>query len=108
MQGTQDATSQDAISHDARQQIRPDIGVIGAGAGGLAAASAAAAFGVNVVLVERAKMGGENLNSGALPSKALIAAAGVARLTMAEQEVVFDIPTLLDATLELCEAAGHA
>ncbi|MGO9933988.1 MAG: hypothetical protein ACLPV8_19550 [Steroidobacteraceae bacterium] len=38
---------------------------------------------------------------------ALIAAAGVAKLTMAEDEVVFDIPTLLDATLELCEAAGH-
>jgi hypothetical protein len=39
---------------------------------------------------------------------ALIAAAGVARLTMTEQEVEFDIPTLLDATLELCEAVGHA
>ena len=39
---------------------------------------------------------------------ALIAAAGVARLTMAEKEVVFDIPTLLDATLELCEPVGHA
>jgi hypothetical protein len=39
---------------------------------------------------------------------ALIAAAGVARLTMLEDEVVFDIPTLLDATLELCEPAGHA
>jgi hypothetical protein len=39
---------------------------------------------------------------------ALIAAAGVARLTMAEREVVFDIPTLLDATLELCEPVGHA
>jgi len=39
---------------------------------------------------------------------ALIAAAGVARLTIAEDEVVFDIPALLDATLELCEAAGHA
>ena len=39
---------------------------------------------------------------------ALIAAAGVARLTVAEDEVVFDIPTLLDATLELCEAVGHA
>jgi hypothetical protein len=39
---------------------------------------------------------------------ALIAAAGVARLKMAEDEVVFDIPTLLDATLELCEAVGHA
>lgn len=38
---------------------------------------------------------------------ALIAAAGVARLQVAEDEVVFDIPTLLDATLELCEAAGH-
>lgn len=39
---------------------------------------------------------------------ALIAAAGVARLTMAEHQVVFDIPTLLDATLELCEPVGHA
>ncbi len=39
---------------------------------------------------------------------ALIAAAGVARLTMAEHEVVFDIPTLLDATLELCEPVGNA
>jgi len=39
---------------------------------------------------------------------ALIAAAGVARLKVAEDEVVFDIPTLLDATLELCEAVGHA
>jgi len=39
---------------------------------------------------------------------ALIAAAGVARLTMLKDEVVFDIPTLLDATLELCEPIGHA
>ena len=38
---------------------------------------------------------------------ALIAAAGVARLQVTEDEVVFDIPTLLDATLELCEAVGH-
>jgi hypothetical protein len=39
---------------------------------------------------------------------ALIAAAGVAKLTMAEEEIVFDIPTLLDATLQLCEPVGHA
>lgn len=39
---------------------------------------------------------------------ALIGAAGVARLTVDEDEVVFDIPTLLDATLELCEPVGHA
>jgi hypothetical protein len=38
----------------------------------------------------------------------LIAAAGVARLTMEGDEVVFDIPTLLDATLQFCEPAGHA
>ena len=39
---------------------------------------------------------------------ALIAAAGVARLTREGDEVVFDIPTLLDATLQFCEPAGHA
>ena len=39
---------------------------------------------------------------------ALIAAAGVARLTMEGDEVVFDIPTLLDATLQLCEPLGNA
>ena len=39
---------------------------------------------------------------------ALVAAAGVARLTMSEGEVAFDIPTLLDATLQLCEPAGRA
>ena len=39
---------------------------------------------------------------------ALIAAAGVARLTLAEDEVVFDIPTLLDATWQLCEPVGPA
>jgi len=39
---------------------------------------------------------------------ALIAAAGVARLTMEGDEVAFDIPTLLDATLQLCEPLGNA
>ncbi len=57
------------------ERIAPDICVIGAGAGGLSVAAAAAAFGVPVVLIERHKMGGECLNSGCVPSKALIAAA---------------------------------
>ena len=39
---------------------------------------------------------------------ALIGAAGVARLTVAEDEVVFDIPALLDTTLALCEPVGRA
>ena len=60
--------------------IRPDICVIGAGAGGLSVAAGAAAFGVPVVLVEKGRMGGECLNTGCVPSKALIAAARRARM----------------------------
>jgi pyruvate/2-oxoglutarate dehydrogenase complex dihydrolipoamide dehydrogenase (E3) component len=55
--------------------IRPDICVIGAGSGGLSVAAAAAAFGVHVVLIEKGRMGGDCLNYGCVPSKALIAAA---------------------------------
>jgi pyruvate/2-oxoglutarate dehydrogenase complex dihydrolipoamide dehydrogenase (E3) component len=57
------------------QLMTPDLCVIGAGAGGLSAAAIAGAFGVSVVLVERGKMGGECLNTGCVPSKALLAAA---------------------------------
>lgn len=61
------------------EHLTPDICVIGAGSGGLSVAAAAAAFGVSVVLVEKGKMGGECLNTGCVPSKALIAAANRAR-----------------------------
>ncbi|MEO3997984.1 FAD-dependent oxidoreductase [Mesorhizobium sp. CAU 1732] len=54
--------------------LTPDICVIGAGSGGLSVAAGAAAFGVSVVLVEKGKMGGDCLNYGCVPSKALIAA----------------------------------
>ena len=59
--------------------LKPDICVIGAGAGGLSVAAAAAAFGVPVVLVEKGEMGGDCLNTGCVPSKSLIAAAKHAR-----------------------------
>ena len=49
--------------------------VIGAGSGGLTVAAAAAQFGQKVVLIEKAKMGGDCLNYGCVPSKALLAAA---------------------------------
>jgi len=39
---------------------------------------------------------------------ALVAAAGVAPLLIADERVVFDIPALLDATLELSPPAGQA
>jgi pyruvate/2-oxoglutarate dehydrogenase complex dihydrolipoamide dehydrogenase (E3) component len=68
------------------ETLTPDICIIGAGSGGLSVAAAAAAFGVPTVLVERAAMGGECLNTGCVPSKALLAAAkraAVARYSQA-------------------------
>jgi pyruvate/2-oxoglutarate dehydrogenase complex dihydrolipoamide dehydrogenase (E3) component len=56
------------------EQITADICVIGAGSGGLSVAATAAAFGQSVVLIEKHKMGGDCLNYGCVPSKALIAA----------------------------------
>ena len=55
--------------------LTPDICVIGAGPGGLSAAAAVAALGVPTVLIEREAMGGDSLNTGSVPSKALLAAA---------------------------------
>ena len=52
-----------------------DVIVIGAGAAGLTAAGGCALFGLEVALIEGGKMGGECLNNGCVPSKALIAAA---------------------------------
>ena len=57
------------------ETLKPDLCVIGAGSGGLSVAAAAAAFGVSVVLIEKHKMGGDCLNTGCVPSKALLAAA---------------------------------
>jgi pyruvate/2-oxoglutarate dehydrogenase complex dihydrolipoamide dehydrogenase (E3) component len=55
--------------------IEADFCVIGAGSGGLTLAAAAAAYGQRVVLIEKHKMGGDGLNYGSVPSKALLAAA---------------------------------
>jgi pyruvate/2-oxoglutarate dehydrogenase complex dihydrolipoamide dehydrogenase (E3) component len=57
------------------KQIDTDLCVIGAGSAGLTVAAGAAQMGARVVLIERAKMGGDCLNYGCVPSKALIAAA---------------------------------
>ncbi len=52
--------------------------MIGAGSGGLSLAAGAAQMGARVVLIEKHKMGGDCLNYGCVPSKALIAAAQAA------------------------------
>ncbi|MFV2002808.1 MAG: FAD-dependent oxidoreductase, partial [Paracoccaceae bacterium] len=57
------------------KRIKADICVIGAGSGGLSVAAGAVQMGASVVLLEGHKMGGDCLNFGCIPSKALIAAA---------------------------------
>ena len=65
-------------SPEITSRITTDLCVIGAGAAGLSVASSAALLGVPVVLIERGAMGGDCLNTGCVPSKALIAAARAA------------------------------
>lgn len=60
-------------------RIDTDICVIGAGSGGLSVAAGAVQMGARVVLVEAGEMGGDCLNAGCVPSKALIAAAAAAQ-----------------------------
>jgi pyruvate/2-oxoglutarate dehydrogenase complex dihydrolipoamide dehydrogenase (E3) component len=59
--------------------LTPDVCIVGAGSAGLVAAAGAAQLGLAVVLIERAEMGGDCLNYGCVPSKALIAAAKAAQ-----------------------------
>ena len=56
-----------------------DLAVIGAGAAGLSVTAGAAQLGVKVVLIERDRMGGDCLNIGCVPSKAMLAASHAAR-----------------------------
>lgn len=58
--------------------LHADICIIGAGSGGLSVAAGAVQMGASVVLIEKGKMGGDCLNTGCVPSKALIAAAHAA------------------------------
>ena len=57
-----------------------NVVVIGAGTAGLVTAAGTAGFGGRVALVERHRMGGDCLNTGCVPSKALIASARAAHV----------------------------
>jgi pyruvate/2-oxoglutarate dehydrogenase complex dihydrolipoamide dehydrogenase (E3) component len=56
-----------------------DLAIIGAGAAGLSVAAGASQLGARVALIERNRMGGDCLNTGCVPSKALLAAAHALR-----------------------------
>jgi pyruvate/2-oxoglutarate dehydrogenase complex dihydrolipoamide dehydrogenase (E3) component len=59
--------------------LTTDICIIGAGSGGLSLAAGAAQMGARVVLIEGGEMGGDCLNTGCVPSKALLAAGKAAQ-----------------------------
>ncbi|MFW5654096.1 MAG: dihydrolipoyl dehydrogenase family protein [Roseicyclus sp.] len=62
-------------------RIETDICIIGAGSGGLSVAAGAVQMGARVVLIEGHRMGGDCLNYGCVPSKALLAAGHKAHAT---------------------------
>ncbi len=78
------------------ERIEADICIIGAGSGGLSVAAGAAQLGRKVVLIERHKMGGDCLNYGCVPSKALIAAAAHAHAVRRGAEFGVDADPRVD------------
>lgn len=62
-----------------------DLAIVGSGGAGFAAAIAASSGGARVVMVEQGTTGGTCVNTGCVPSKALLAAAG-ARHAAATQD----------------------
>lgn len=62
-----------------KEEITADICIIGAGSAGLSVAAGAAQMGAKTVLIEAHRMGGDCLNTGCVPSKAILSAAKVAQ-----------------------------
>jgi pyruvate/2-oxoglutarate dehydrogenase complex dihydrolipoamide dehydrogenase (E3) component len=71
---------------------RYNLVVVGAGTAGLVAAAGAAGLGARVALVERSLMGGDCLNVGCVPSKALIRSARAAAEVRRAAEFGVDVP----------------
>ena len=86
------------------ETLTPDICVIGGGSGGLSVAAAAAAFGVPTVLIEKHKMGGDCLNTGCVPSKALLAAAK--RAALMQSAGAFGV-TAQGVTIDFAKVHAH-
>jgi pyruvate/2-oxoglutarate dehydrogenase complex dihydrolipoamide dehydrogenase (E3) component len=91
-------------------RIETDICVIGGGSGGLSVAAGAVQMGARVVLIEGGEMGGDCLNAGCVPSKALIAAAkaaqamrSAAKFGIAPVEPVVDFGAVKDHVAKVIE-----
>ena len=89
------------------QKLTPDVLVIGAGSGGLSVAAGAVQMGASVVLLEGHKMGGDCLNFGCVPSKALIASGKAAHAQAhASAYGVADVPPEVDYAAAKDHVAG--
>jgi pyruvate/2-oxoglutarate dehydrogenase complex dihydrolipoamide dehydrogenase (E3) component len=85
-------TSEDAPTRRLLQHVRPEewknpdpapfyhLVVVGGGTAGLVAATSAATLGFRVALVERRRLGGDRLNAGCVPSKAVCRLAKAAAM----------------------------
>jgi pyruvate/2-oxoglutarate dehydrogenase complex dihydrolipoamide dehydrogenase (E3) component len=69
-----------------------DLVIVGAGPAGLAAAESAARLGFSVALIERNRVGGNSLNVGSVPSKAIIRSARVYGAMREAEEVGAPVP----------------
>lgn len=74
---------------DKPKRFDTNLVVIGAGSAGLVAALIAATVRARVTLVERDRMGGDCLNTGCVPSKALIRSSRIARYLQRAEEFGF-------------------
>jgi pyruvate/2-oxoglutarate dehydrogenase complex dihydrolipoamide dehydrogenase (E3) component/uncharacterized membrane protein YdjX (TVP38/TMEM64 family) len=97
------------------KQFERNVVVIGAGAGGLVSAYIAAAAQAKVTLIEAHKMGGDCLNYGCVPSKALIRTAKLAQQMrsagaygLQPAEPVFDFKQLMQRVNQvIADIAPH-
>lgn len=87
------------------ETMNVDICIIGAGAAGLVSASGAAQLGLKTVLIEANDMGGECLNSGCVPSKAILSAAHAAG--QAAGTPALGVSTTGDVTVDFPAVMAH-
>ena len=88
-------------------ELTTDLLVIGAGSGGLSVAAGAVQMGARVILLEGREMGGDCLNFGCVPSKALIASGKAAHAQAhAAQYGVADVTPQVDYAAAKDHVAG--
>lgn len=88
-----------------------DLAVIGSGGGAFAAAIRATNLGKRVLMVERSTVGGTCVNTGCVPSKALLAAAEARHIALDSNRFpgiststgLVDMPGLIDGKRSLVE-----